>query len=267
VTEARYEYEVGEKGQEGLDILDVMFNQNTQNQIRQAGLTPEMRVLDIGCGRGAMSIWLANEVGNKGSVLAIDNSENQIKATIALLRGKQPPSLSFKVFSAHDIHKLNQSFDMVYCRFILHHVQHPTDVIQKVYDLLPQGGIFVAEEGLVSAAFSYPLISGWGEERLKYPLPNETEEHRDGNFGMKLFHQMSMVGFKIKSATLYQPLLYTQEQKKLLLQSLDSYKQWNLDHGMNIVEWNKRENELRKLIENKNGCIGFYQSCLVVGQK
>lgn len=207
------------------------------------------------------------EVGNNGSVLAIDNSENQIKATIDLLKEKQPPWLSFKVFSAHDIEKLNETFDVVYCRFILHHVQHPTDIIQKVYDLLPRGGMFVAEEGLVSAAFSYPPISGWGEERLKYPLPNETEEHRDGNFGMKLFHQMSLVGFKIKSASLYQPLLYTHEQKKLLLQSLNDYKQWNLDHGMRVEEWDKRENELRKLIENKNGCIGFYQSCLVVGQK
>lgn len=221
VSESRYEYEVGEKGQEGLDILDVMFNTNTQNQIRQTGLKPGMRVLDIGCGRGAMSIWLANEVGNTGKVLAIDNSENQIKATIDLLKGKQPAWLSFKVFSAHDVEQLNESFDIIYCRFILHHVQHPTDIIQKVYDLLPQGGMFVAEEGIVSAAFTYPTISGWGGERLNCPLPNETEEHRDGNFGMKLFHQMSSVGFKIKSASLYQPLLYTHEQKKLLLQSLN----------------------------------------------
>lgn len=213
MSEEKYEFEVGEKGQEGLDILDVMFNQNTQNQIKQAGLNLGMRVLDIGCGRGAMSLWLATVVGNIGKVLAIDNSENQIKATINLLKGKQPTWLSFKVFSAHDLEKLNESFDMVYCRFILHHIQRPTTVIQKIYDLLPEGGLFVAEEGIVSAAFAYPTITAWGGERLNCPLPSESEEHRDGNFGMKLFHQMSSVGFKIQSASLYQPLLHTHEQK------------------------------------------------------
>ena len=268
MTDEEYDFKIGEKGQEALDILDIMFNENTQNQILRAGLKPGMRVLDIGCGRGAMSVWLANMVGEKGSVLAIDNSENQINATVKLLKGKRPACLSFKVHSAHDIEQLTEPFDMVYCRFILHHLSHPTQVIQKIFDLLPEGGIFIAEEGIVSAAFSYPTISGWGEERLKYPLPNETETHRDANFGIKLFHQMRKVGFSIKNAGLYQPLLYTKEQKRIMLTTLSDHKQWSIEHGgISENEWQKREDEIKQLIENEHSCIGFYQSCLVAGKK
>lgn len=268
MTQEKYDFEVGEKGQEGLDILDIMFNENTQKHLLLAGLKEGMSVLDIGCGRGAMSVWLAEQVGNNGKVLAIDNSENQIYATIALTEKNRPAGLSFKVHSAYDIDTLPEKFDLVYCRFILHHVQEPTKVIEKVFQLLPRGGIFVAEEGIVSAAFTYPTISGWGSERLEHPLPREKEGERDGNFGMKLLHQMKKVGFDIKFAELYQPLLYTQKQKALLGGSAnEGYKQFALDKGMSLDEWERREAQMKALINDDAGCIGFYQSCLVVGIK
>ncbi len=269
MREEKYDFEVGKKGQEGLDILDIMFNGHTQHRIQSAGLKPGMHVLDIGCGRGAMSLWLANEVGKSGKVIAIDNSENQINATSELTKKNRPAWLSFKVHSAYDVDRLNEHFDMVYCRFILHHVNNPTHIIEKVFNLLPKGGIFVAEEGIVSAAFTYPRISVWGSERLEHPLPNEKEgDDRGGNFGMKLLHQMKTVGFNIQLADLYQPLLYTKEQKQLLAgPASEGYKQYALDHGMSTSEWEKGQAELKRLISDDSGCIGFYQSCLVVGIK
>lgn len=264
-----YEFKVGKKGDEGLDILDVMFNAHTQKHILAAGLKPGMRVLDIGCGRGVMSLWIANQVDKSGNVLAIDNNENQINANIKDTKDIAPAWLSFKVLSAYDIDKLNEPFDLVYCRFILHHINHPTQVIEKVFNLLPKGGIFIAEEGIVSAAYSYPRTSAWGSEREEHRFPHEKEgDDRDGNFGMKIFHQMKTVGFDVEYAGLYQPLLYTQEQKALLAgPARDGYKQWALDHGMSLEEWEKRVRELDDLIANPAGCMGFYQSCLVVGKK
>ncbi|MCS5710531.1 methyltransferase domain-containing protein [Candidatus Berkiella aquae] len=269
MREDKYEFEVGKKGQEGLDILDVMFNDNTQQHILSAGLKPGFRVLDIGCGRGAMSVWFASQVGKNGKVVAIDNSENQINATTELTKNIAPTWLTFKVHSAYDIDKLNLNFDMVYCRFILHHVNNPTLIIEKVFNLLSPGGIFIAEEGVVSAAFTYPKISAWGRERLENPLPLDKEgEDRDGNFGMKLFHQMKTVGFEVTHASLYQPLLYTSQHKQLLGgASREGFKEYSLAHGMTLSEWEKQEKELDKLIADPAGCIGFYQSCLVVGKK
>ncbi|MGD9591661.1 MAG: class I SAM-dependent methyltransferase [Candidatus Berkiella sp.] len=268
MREDKYEFEIGEKGQEGLDILDAMFNPNTKQAILSV-IKPGMKVLDIGCGRGAMSVWLANQVGESGKVVAIDNSENQINATIALTKETAPSWLNFKVLSAYDIDSLNEPFDMVYCRFILHHINNPTQVIEKAYHLLHKGGFYVAEEGIVSAAFSYPKVLAWGAERTEDRYPREKEgEDRDGNFGMKLFHQMKTVGFEVLHAGLYQPLLYTHEQKQLLAgPSREGYKEYALAHGVSVQEWEKRAKALDDLIANPAGCIGFYQSCLVVAKK
>lgn len=103
MREDKYDFEIGEKGDEGLDILDIMFNAHTQENCIAAGLKPGFRVLDIGCGRGVMSLWLANQVGNSGLVVAIDNSENQIKANIKFTKDIAPPWLFFKNYSAYDI--------------------------------------------------------------------------------------------------------------------------------------------------------------------
>ncbi len=268
VREDKYDFEIGEKGQEGLDILDVMFNDHTKHIISKH-LKPGMKILDIGCGRGAMSVWLAHQVGEKGKVVAIDNSDNQINATISLTKETAPSWLSFKVHSAYDVETLNEPFDVVYCRFILHHLNHPTKVIEKIFSLLKQGGIFIAEEGIVSAAFAYPQIEAWGGERLSERLPKEKEgEDRDGNFGMKLFHQMTTVGFDVLYADLYQPFLYTHKQKQLLAgPSREGYKEYALKHGCTLAQWEERAKALDALIDNPAGSMGFYQSCLVVGKK
>lgn len=269
MREDKYEFEVGEQGQIGLDILDRMFNPNTQKHILEAGIKSGFRVLDIGCGRGAMSLWLANQVGPTGKVLAIDNNENQIQATEKLTQGIKPEWLTFKLYSAYDIDQLNETFDMVYCRFILHHVNNPTSIIEKVFKLLPPGGIFVAEEGIVSAAFTYPPIQAWGKERLQTPLALEKEgENRDGNFGMKLFYQMANTGFHIKEASLFQPLLHTKQQKAIMGgQTLEEFKVHALNQGMSQSDWEKHAAQMNALIADDHRCLGFYQSCLVVGQK
>ena len=50
----------------------------TEQVLRQAGLGPGMRVLDIGCGAGDVSFLAASLVGATGSVLGIDKSPEAV---------------------------------------------------------------------------------------------------------------------------------------------------------------------------------------------
>jgi ubiquinone/menaquinone biosynthesis C-methylase UbiE len=56
-------------------------------------LKPGMRVLEIGCGPGAMARELAGLVGRKGAVLGIDRSA---KAIALADDGENPPNLRFR---------------------------------------------------------------------------------------------------------------------------------------------------------------------------
>jgi len=93
-----------------------------------------MKVLDIGCGLGFMTQIIAGLVSNTGHVVAIDNNENQIKAA----RSRTPDNLNIE-YKVHDIYKLDtldQKFDVVYCRFVLHHVHEPRHALQQIKSVL-----------------------------------------------------------------------------------------------------------------------------------
>jgi len=60
-------------------MLDAIVNPTTKTFLKRNGLKPEMKILDIGCGSGIMTNYLAGAVGPKGKVVAIDNSKAQLE--------------------------------------------------------------------------------------------------------------------------------------------------------------------------------------------
>ena len=269
MTDDDYIFEIGAEGQQGLDMLDQLFNRSTQAFLQQSGLKPGMRVLEIGCGIGTMSVWLAQQVGEQGRVVAIDNNQYQVKATARAAEQLQVNNLEAIELSAYDLNRLQADFDLVYCRFVLHHLESPTQVVQQIFDLLPKGGIYVAEEGLVSQAFVYPINESWGMERWHNdPHDHETEGvARDGNFGMKLYKTMYDTGFRQLDTRLFQPVMQTKQQKSLFLPHLDETKRFFLESGKTEADWQKHCETLNAMVHDDSVMIGFYQSCLCKGVK
>ena len=269
MTEENYCFDIGEEGQQGLHILDELFNPSTQTFLTQSGLKPGMHVLDIGCGLGTMTIWLAQQVGPKGTVTAIDNNHYQIKATLKQAEHHALKNVNALCLSAYDITSLNQTFDLIYCRFILHHIHKPSDVIQSVYQVLNKHGIFAAEEGLVSQAFSYPLSTAWGNERWHNdPKDHDTEgKSRDGNFGMKIYHVMHHTGFQDLTAHLVQPIVRTPHHRKLFANNRIESKRSFLEQGHSEEQWLAYCTQIQDLAKDHSAMIAFYQSCQVKGVK
>lgn len=269
MPDEKYIVDIGDEGSIGLDKLDYCFNPTTQEFLIRSGLKSGMKVLDIGCGSGAMTCWLAKQVGNNGSVIAIENNENQLKAALKRAKNMALNNIEFKLLSAYDIETLKQQFDLVYCRFVLHHLNSPSQVIKKIFQVLKPNGIYAAEEGIVNFAFSYPHSSAWGTEYTgPYPwIDNEETNMRDGNLGMKLFHKMYHAEFKILSANIVHPLLTTRDEKNLLLLGREELKEYELEHGKTEQQWINEGRELKKMVEDPAQIAGFYASCQVAGVK
>lgn len=257
--------------EEGLDydILDRSFNPTTQSFILAAGLKPGMKVLDVGCGAGVMTAWLAKQVGSTGSVTAIDNSEEQLKVTEKRLQLENLTHVSTKVLSAYDIGQLKSQYDFIYCRFLLHHLHSPRNTIKIFYDNLQPNGIYIGEEGIIGAAFAYPGSFAWQGYSLsdKHPSQEMDGKDRDGDFGIKLLYYAKQAGFSIHDCKLVQPLLWNKEQKQGLLAGLLAYKQTDLKHGTTESEWQKKYDETQRLINDDNQIIGFYGSCQIAAVK
>ena len=102
----------------------------------------EIRILDIGCGDGSISLPLLTETTR---VTLLDLSSSML----AIARSKVPPQFRENVetinqdFAAAKFDP--QSFDVVLCIGVLAHVADPVDFIAKMVSLLKPGGSIIVE--------------------------------------------------------------------------------------------------------------------------
>ena len=265
----KYMIDIGEDGSKGLDKLDYLYNPSTQEFLLLAGLKPGMKVLDIGCGSGVMSCWLAQQVGEQGSVVGIENNANQLNAAKKRAKNAGISNARFELCSAYDIASLKQQFDLVYCRFLLHHLHDPMKAIEAIYQVLKPKGIYVAEEGIVNYAFTYPYSYAWGSDstRLTQVWTDVPADNRDPNIGIKMATKMQQSGFSIQSTKIIHPIMWTKQEKQLLLLGIDEMKDYYLAEGHTETDWLKYIEETKRIVNNDDQIVGFYGSCQVAGIK
>ena len=121
-----------------------------------------MRVLDLGCGAGDVSMLAAELVGAAGSVVGIDRSQEAIavarrRARTAKLRHVHFEEATVGAFSGI------QPFDMVIGRYVLIHQDDPVAFIRKAADLARPGGVVAFHELCVRGQVvqSLPTVSLW----------------------------------------------------------------------------------------------------------
>lgn len=265
----KYIIDIGEKGSEGLGKLDYLYNPTTEEFLLRSGLRPGMKVLDIGCGSGVMTCWLAQQVGEQGLAVGIENNANQLNAAKKRAADAGVSNAKFELCSAYDINTLNQQFDLVYCRFLLHHLHDPMKAIEAIYQVLKPSGIYAAEEGIVNYAFTYPSSFAWGADstRLAPVWTDVPPDNRDPNIGVKMATKMQQSGLKINFTKIIHPVMWTKQEKQLLLLGIDEMKDYYLSEGHTDAEWLAYIEETKRIVENDDQIVGFYGSCQVAGVK
>ena len=107
----------------------------------QSHFTPDMDVFEFGCGTGGTAIIHAPHVR---SVRAVDFSERMLEK--ARIRAAQA-GVDNVTFEKGDITTMPiapASYDVVLAMSVLHLLQNRQAVIQRVFDILKPGGIFVS---------------------------------------------------------------------------------------------------------------------------
>ncbi|MCC6734970.1 MAG: class I SAM-dependent methyltransferase [Bauldia sp.] len=131
-----------------------IFSEATENVLRRAGIGPGMRVLDVGCGVGDVSMIAAGLVGSTGSVVGVDRSPIALKTarTRAEFAG-----LTNVTFAEGDLHDLaDGGFDAVVGRFILMHLPDPAASLRGLVRTLRPGGVLAFVEMDIGSAKAVP---------------------------------------------------------------------------------------------------------------
>jgi trans-aconitate methyltransferase len=103
--------------------------------IAELGLRGDERVLDLGCGDGALTARIADLLPN-GEVIGIDASHGMIDAA----RQNQRKNQHFIIMNISDL-TFNAEFDVVFSNATLHWVREHGTLLQKVRRGLRPGGV------------------------------------------------------------------------------------------------------------------------------
>ena len=122
------------------------LNPLTQDFFVRAGIRPGMRVLDLGCGVGEVSLVAARLVGPGGSVTGIDMDASALEIA---RENAETADLTQAAFVHSDLLSFTGAppFDAVVGRLILIHTPDPADVVRHAVSLLAPGGIVALQEG------------------------------------------------------------------------------------------------------------------------
>jgi trans-aconitate methyltransferase len=109
------------------------------------------RVLDIGCGDGKVTAEIAKLLP-RGSVLGIDNSEEQIRFSISNFPSERYPNLAFEKMDAKNL-SYEAEFDVVFSNATLHWIDNHLPVLKGIKkSLKPSGRLLLQMGGRGNAA-------------------------------------------------------------------------------------------------------------------
>jgi ubiquinone/menaquinone biosynthesis C-methylase UbiE len=104
-------------------------------------LQPDMDVLEFACGTGSTALVQAKFVK---SIRAIDVSEKMLEIAREKAKAAGVINVSFEVASIEDFAADGQPYDAIFGHSILHLLDDKQAVLEKVFELLRPGGIFVS---------------------------------------------------------------------------------------------------------------------------
>ena len=211
--QAGYALATGEAAAYRLRLLHNLYGPGTRQVLKNAGLQRGMRVADLGCGVGLVTKLLAQLVGPQGLAIGVDFSSEQL-AVARRQNASSARNTCFVQASAADTDLPGETFDLIYCRFLLIHLPDPDQALREMLRLLKPGGVVVCEDGDLTTSGSQPESALGAFARLWGQLG----PHRGVDFtlGSRLFQMVLAAGFQSPEITYNQPVVARGENKRLL---------------------------------------------------
>ena len=126
-------------------------------------------ILDLGCGTGELTAYLAELVGPQGKVVGVDPDKERLQ--LARLSYRNAKNLSFVEGNATTISETfpAESFDIIFSNYVIHWIPDKAKVFRNMFTCLKPGGkialVYVSDIApFISEAFA--ALNPENEERL-----------------------------------------------------------------------------------------------------
>jgi SAM-dependent methyltransferase len=146
-------YTISEHNPERQHILAEILNPPTRQVLARLPEIPNARILDLGCGQGNTTRCLADAL-KPAYCIGLEFDANLVE--YAKTRPENPLSVRFQQGDATELPFGDESFDIVFCRYLLIHMADPTLVIREMMRVVRRGGYAIAFEPDFGIEFSHP---------------------------------------------------------------------------------------------------------------
>jgi SAM-dependent methyltransferase len=176
---------------ERLALMSRLLDPAHRGHIERLGVGPGMRTLEVGCGNGSLSAWLAGRIAPGGRAVAVDLDLSLVDADVPGLELRQGDILAGPVEPGN--------FDLVTARAVLHHVgDAEAAVVNLVASARPGGAVLLIEPDFLPVSVAEPpeireFWAGW--------LAWSREQGIDYFIGRRLPGMLSGLGLQDVQAT------------------------------------------------------------------
>ncbi|HEY6894948.1 MAG TPA: class I SAM-dependent methyltransferase, partial [Rhodanobacteraceae bacterium] len=132
----------------------------TEIVFARAGLAPGMRVLDVGCGAGDVSLLAAAFVGANGSVLGIDQAPESVALARERAKAAGLGNVRFEAARLEDF-RSDERFDALVGRLVLLYLKDPAATLRELATHVRPGGVIVFQEMEMTTARCVPESPLW----------------------------------------------------------------------------------------------------------
>jgi ubiquinone/menaquinone biosynthesis C-methylase UbiE len=168
-----------------------ILNRLTAPLLKEAGIGPGMRVCDVGCGAGDMTLLVADMVGPTGRVTGVDRSGDALATARTRARQAKHTNVGFVEgdLAGAALNFTEASFDAITGRAVLYVLKDPVSALSLLARYVRPGGLIIFHE------FDFTLAGlAWPPSPLWQTI---------GNWWRELQHKAgldSQMGLKLHSA-------------------------------------------------------------------
>src|SRR2546421_1573200 len=113
---------------------------------QRAGITVGKRVLDVGAGPGYAAVDLAEIVGPTGEVVALERSQNFVRAMETTCRERSLANVKIHELDLMQDQLPMDDYNFVWCRWVVSFVNDPPLLIKKLGAIMPKGSVAIFHE-------------------------------------------------------------------------------------------------------------------------
>ena len=189
-----------------LDVIHAVYGAVSERGLEAASIGAAARAVDIGCGSGTVSRWMAAKMGPSGRVDALDIAPEQID--VARSAGAQDGAspIHYQVGSAYEPGLPEGAFDVVFCRLVLCHLNAPQKAVDQMARLLRPGGRLVLVDMDLRDLFTMPPSASYAAFLDECVIPYEAKIGVDYSVGMRLPQLAMDAGLRVDHVVADQPI-------------------------------------------------------------